>query len=119
MKKRIVSILLYLCIVAVGILPMFAVEAEAATNTGNVTWNQSAHTTENLIPQLEVGEDLAAAGWGGLNDQIAPTAQKIDNSSYTGGVIRALNTSNDIGTAEHTGGVYYTIELSDTDKLRA
>ena len=72
--------------------------------------------TKNLIPALQSGIDISAQGWGKDCDELALPHTQDD---FTGNVISAKNTSGDIGTDKYTGGVYYTVKLSDTDMVRA
>ena len=87
--------------------------AYAATNTdGNWTTGQ----TIDLIPDL-TGEPLLNQGWGIWDgNQVDANGWLSDDYGY---VIRAQDKEDDLGTKSYTGGVYYTIELSQADRVKA
>lgn len=111
-RQRFYAWALALCMMA----SMFTISAYAETNTDGMWTNQKK--TQNLIPAIIEGQSLAEQGWGNITDnpQVNPNGWRHD--TYGVG-IRAKESSDDLGTDEYTGGVYYTIRLSDADKTRA
>ena len=81
-------------------------------------WNGSKDTP-NLIPVMNEGDTLTAVGWKNVGDEINRVAYKIDDRNYTNKVgIQAYDDSDDIGTKQYTGGVYWQIDFSDEDKVK-
>ena len=111
-NSRLFAVIISCAIVLAGFY-LSALNAYAATNTdGNWTTGQ----TIDLIPDL-TGEPLLNQGWG-LWDANQVNANGWDSGEY-GYAIHAQDTEDDLGTKSYTGGVYYTIELSEADKVKA
>lgn len=114
------SALAALCIVA-GILFCNAADLDRAqaSNTASGTntdgeWTGSQQTRD-LIPEITSGA-LVNQGWTLANsNQINPNGF----STKYGYAISAFNNSDDIGNKNYTGGVYYTVTLSDADRVKA
>ena len=97
----------------------FGTTAEAATLTTSGKW-QSNGQTVNFTPEIVAGDTwdtLIAKGWG--KDSGTP-ALEVYETEYGYG-IRPQNTglSADIGNDDFTGGIYYTIKLSEADLVKA
>ena len=105
-KKRYAAIVL-LCML-IQLVPAVGL---AETNTDGM-WQTGQ--TQNLIPELQPGR-LDAQGWGNVGKEINQNAY---DTGYGLG-IRAESSGNDIGSDDYTGGVYYTIRLSEEDQARA
>ena len=90
----------------------------SAQTTKRGDWNGSKDTP-NLIPAMNEGDTLTAVGWKNVGDEINRVAYKIDDRNYTNKVgIQAYDDSDDIGTKQYTGGVYWQIDFSDEDKVK-
>ena len=102
------------CLMLCGVFGGEAKTAHAATNTDGY-WTTGQ--TTDLIPVITSGS-LAGQGWGAWDWNQVNANGYYENSTYGFG-IRAQDTSDDLGTKSFTGGVYYTINLSDADKVKA
>ncbi len=90
----------------------------SAQTTKREDWTGSKDTP-NLIPVMNEGDTLTAVGWKNVGDEINRVAYKIDDRNYTNKVgIQAYDDSDDIGTKQYTGGVYWQIDFSDEDKVK-
>ena len=112
-NSRLFAIIISCAIVLAG-LYLSAFNAYAATNTDS---HWTTGQTFDLIPDL-TGEPLLNQGWG-LWDANQVNANGSWESNNYGYVIRAQDTEDDLGTKSYTGGVYYTIELSEADRVKA
>ena len=114
-NRKFLAVLISFAIVlfAVAGLDFSGLSAFAATNTDGM-W-QTGQTID-LIPDL-TKEPLLNQGWGLWDaDQVDANGWLSDDYGY---VIRAQDLSNDLGTKSYTGGVYYTIDLSEADRVKA
>lgn len=112
MRKRLISFLLTLCMTVPLALPV------SAQTTKREDWNGNKDTP-NLIPVMNEGDTLTAVGWKNVGDEINRVAYKINDRNYTNKVgIQAYDDSDDIGTKQYTGGVYWQIDFSDEDKVK-
>ena len=90
----------------------------SAQTTKREDWTGSKDTP-NLIPVMNEGDTLTAVGWKNVGDEINRVAYKINDRNYTNKVgIQAYDDSDDIGTKQYTGGVYWQIDFSDEDKVK-
>ena len=90
----------------------------SAQTTKREDWNGNKDTP-NLIPVMNEGDTLTAVGWKNVGDEINRVAYKINDRNYTNKVgIQAYDDSDDIGTKQYTGGVYWQIDFSDEDKVK-
>ena len=114
-NRKFLTVLIFFAIVlfTVAGLDFSGLNAFAATNTdGNWTTGQ----TIDLIPDL-TGDTLLNQGWGIWDgNQVNANGWWSDDYGY---VIRAQDPEDDLGTRSYTGGVYYTIELSEADRVKA
>ena len=107
MKKRLVSLLMAICMVAT-VMPDFVLPVSAQT-TSKEDWGHNS--TGNLIPELKRGDTLTSVGWNNIGDQINPDAWETERDEFTNKfAIRARNTSHDIGNKGYTGGVFWRID---------
>ena len=122
MKKRLISFFMTLCM-AVSVIPMLSIPASAQL-TSRTDWNpRSDNRTINLITPMNKDDDLVAAGWHDVGDQINSKAYKIPKSDggdeYDNPVgIQADYMNDDIGDSEYGGGVYWQINFSNEDKVK-
>ncbi len=127
-KRRVSLLLIVLTLVSLlaGVLfglPMKSADTVYASRSSNGTdttdeWKGS-QTTPNLIPTLKEGS-IASQGWKVSSDgntQVAANTHH-ENSTY-GYVIKSSGTSKDLGGSNYTGGVYYTLTLSEADRAKA
>lgn len=116
MKKRLISMFMIVCMV-VSLMPFTPLTAQAQTITSD-NWT-GANTTGNLIPAMNEGDSLTAVGWGNVGDQINPSAYYLNDNDFTNKiVIRARNTSHDIGNRDYTGGVYWQLDFSAGERMK-
>ena len=128
-KKRGVSLLLIVfvtvCILA-GVLfsmpsktanTVYASRDSNGTNTdGEWTGTQD---TPNLIPTLKDGS-IATQGWKvGSDGNTKVAANTVHESNSLGWVIKSSGNGTDLGAYGYTGGVYYTLTLSEADRVKA
>ncbi len=96
------------------------VEASRSSNgTNTVDEWKGSQQTPNLIPTLTQGS-IASQGWGVSSDgNTRVAADTIYENGECGWVIKSSGNGNDLGGSNYTGGVYYTLTLSDADRVKA
>ncbi len=120
-KKKFICVLLAFlagCGLLAGLLFFNAISAQASTNTDGMWQNGQ---TQNLIPAIQsvdTWDTLVAKGWG--KDSGTPALSVHETDGYGYGV-RPSDTGSgaDIGNHDYTGGIYYTIVLSEADRVKA
>ena len=125
-KKRYFSVLLaalaIACILVISLLFSCTIVAYAinGSNGTNTDGEWQTGQTQNLIPQIQAGDTwdtLVAKGWGKDNGTPALEVHETDGHGY--GVRPTDDGRNaDIGNHDYTGGIYYTIHLSDADRVK-
>ncbi len=141
MRKRILSVLIAI-IMAVSLLQSFFGVVSVAAPAGGTTdgkWS-SAQQSKNLIPTLvhpeysnDSGKDvekwqnwwdtvMKPAGWGSAG--ISNGNNKLQVYTNEDGDVGLRHTTRgdgdaNVGSAEYTGGVFYTVNLSEADKVKA
>lgn len=122
-KKRCVSVLLTVlavcCLLAMSLYFCETKSAYASTNTDGM-WQTGQ--TQNLIPAIQstdTWDSLVAKGWG--KDSDTPDLRVTNDTDGHGYGIQPSKTGNDsdIGNHDYTGGIYYTIFLSEADQVKA
>ncbi len=89
------------------------VEVRAETNTDGY-WTSGQ--TNNLIPVLNSNSNISGLGFT-FSHNHSYTVYQTDGHGYG---IRPNNTYDDIGDgSDYSGGMYYTIQLSDADRVKA
>ena len=89
------------------------VEVRAETNTDGY-WTSGQ--TNNLIPVLNSDSNISGLGFT-FSHNHSYTVYQTDGHGYG---IRPNNTYDDIGDgSDYSGGMYYTIQLSDADRVKA
>lgn len=94
-------------------LAMLSLLVFAETNTADM-WQSGQ--TQNLIPAMQGGITLDAQGWGKACDTLDMLKTE---SGFEGYVIKPSKDSGELGRDNYTGGVYYTVRLSDADVIHA
>ncbi len=111
--KQVLCLLCTLFVIASVFACIGSIPVNAETNTAG-HWIET-NATGNLIPTL-AGDSLVSQGWCTSNSN-----QTNPNGFWEDGVFknRANSTEDDLGNKEYQGGVYYTIDLSDADRVKA
>ena len=119
-KKRYTALLAVIAtfFLLAGALFYLAVPVHAGTNTDG-RWQIGQ--TQNLIPAIvstDTWDSLVGKGWG--KDSGTP-ALEVYNTDGHGYGVRPKDTGSDadIGNHDYTGGIYYTIYLSEADRVKA
>ncbi len=96
---------------------VYASRDSNGTNTdGEWTGTQD---TPNLIPILKDGS-IATQGWKvGSDGNTKVAANAVHESNSLGWVIKSSGNGTDLGAYGYTGGVYYTLTLSEADRVKA
>lgn len=121
-KKKRISALLYVlaacCLLAISLFFCETRPAYASTNTDGMWQNRQ---TQNLIPtiqSIDTWDSLVANGWG--KDSDTPNLEVYETDKHGYGIRPSKTGSGaDIGNHDYTGGIYYTVYLSEADQTKA
>ena len=127
-KKKVSLLLIVLALVSLltGVLfsmPNKTVDTVYASRDSNGTNTDDEWTgtqdTPNLIPILKEGS-IASQGWKVSSDgNTKVAANTVHESNSLGWVIKSSGNGTDLGAYGYTGGVYYTLTLSEADRVKA
>ena len=126
-KFLLVTVLFAAVVFMLALQPGQTYRAEAS-DTGSTSgkWTSDGETS-NLIPWItdtDTWDSLVAKGWGKANESgTGATLEVFDTERENFGAgrygVRPSNSGADLGTADYSGGIYYTVHLSEADQMKA